>query len=145
MGLYNFVYDKNIKSANILDKFVPLGAMWGMDPDVDTNFTTVEVQNKKLTQTWINDNAPYYSRETLGWGGRLSGPNDGAVALQGVVDVTNNGVTKKDTLARLPMTSCMSCHAPSQQQFSSFFCRRQIREPLSLITTLLNFYDIIEI
>lgn len=115
-----FVYDKNIKSNNILDKFVPLGAMWGMDPEVDSDFATVEVQNQKLTQTWINDNAPYYSRETLGWGGRLSGPNDGAVALQGVVDVTNKGVTKTDTLARLPMTSCMSCHSPSQQQISSF-------------------------
>ncbi|NIF04161.1 hypothetical protein F3J23_01805 [Chryseobacterium sp. Tr-659] len=116
-----FVYDKNIKSNNVLDKFVPLGAIWGNDPDVVTDFTSVEVQNPKLKQTWINNNAPYYSRETLGWGGRLSGPNDGAVALQTSVVVKDKN--KKDSVvqyARLPMTSCMSCHLPSQQRFSSF-------------------------
>lgn len=116
------VYDKNIKSNNILDKFVPLGAMWGMDPDVDSDFTSLEVQNQKLKQTWVNNNAPYYSRETLGWGGRLSGPNDGAVVLKGKVAFTNKGTNKTDTVeyARLPVTSCMSCHLPAQQKFSSF-------------------------
>ena len=53
---------------------MPLGATWGNDPDVDSS-------NKKappLKETWINPAAPKYSTETLGWGGRLSGPNDGA-------------------------------------------------------------------
>ncbi|MEN4759170.1 hypothetical protein ABEG63_02425 [Chryseobacterium sp. C39-AII1] len=116
------VYDKDVKSNNILDKFVPLGAMWGLDPDVSTDFASVEKQNVKLKQTWVNNNAPYYSRETLGWGGRLSGPNDGSVMLNGKVVIVNKEKKSRTviTYPRLPMTSCMSCHLPSQQKFSSF-------------------------
>lgn len=107
------VYDKSIKSKNILDKFVPLGGMWGNDPNVNTAVGEVFYeQNPLLQETWINNSAPYYSRETLGWGGRLSGPNDGAVALNGVVD--------GKTYERLQVTSCMSCHLPAQQEFASF-------------------------
>lgn len=107
------VYDKSVKSKNILDKFVPLGGMWGNDPEVNTAVSEVYYdQNPLLQETWINNSAPYYSRETLGWGGRLSGPNDGAVALNGIV----NGKTYE----RLQMTSCMSCHLPAQQKFASF-------------------------
>ncbi|OJX36693.1 MAG: hypothetical protein BGO87_12925 [Flavobacteriia bacterium 40-80] len=107
------VYDKSIKSKNILDKFIPLGGMWGNDPEVNTDISQVYYeQNPLLKETWINNSAPYYSRETLGWGGRLSGPNDGAIALDGIVD------GKK--YERLQMTSCMSCHLPAQQKFKSF-------------------------
>ncbi|WP_460552994.1 hypothetical protein [Ferruginibacter profundus] len=105
-----FVYDMNVKGS-LWDKMVPLGAMWGNDPDV---ISPIAPPYPKLAETVINPKAPEYSRETLGWGGRLSGPNDGAVAQQ-AVDI-NTG-KKYDKLA---LSSCMSCHLPSQYAFNSF-------------------------
>jgi hypothetical protein len=105
-----FVYDMDVKGG-IWEKLVPLGAMWGNDPDI---ISPLIPPYPKLNETAINPNAPVYSRETLGWGGRLSGPNDGAVA-QEAVDV-NTG--KK--YHNLALSSCMSCHIPSQYSFNSF-------------------------
>jgi len=105
-----FVYDMDVKGG-IWDKMVPLGAMWGNDPDI---ISPVIPPYPKLKETVINPNAPAYSKETLGWGGRLSGPNDGAVA-QTAVDI-NTG-KKYNNLA---LSSCMSCHIPSQYTFNSF-------------------------
>jgi hypothetical protein len=104
-----FVYDKDVKGS-FWDQMVPLGAMWGNDPDV---ISPVAPPYPPLKETVINPSAPAYSTETLGWGGRLSGPNDGAV-LQNITDV--NGTTYK-TLA---VSSCMSCHLPAQDSFVAF-------------------------
>ncbi|HVI44117.1 MAG TPA: hypothetical protein VM802_04590 [Chitinophaga sp.] len=101
-----FVYDKG-KPGNFWDKMVPLGAMWGNDPSV-TDTT------QPLAETVINQQAPEYSRETLGWGGRLSGPNDGAVT-----QLAYDYVTKKK-YTNLALSSCMSCHSPAQDTFKSF-------------------------
>lgn len=105
-----FVYDMNMPGAT-WDKMVPLGAMWGNDPDV---MSPIAPPYPKLYETVINPKAPEYSTETLGWGGRLSGPNDGAVA-QEAVDITTGKVYKN-----LPLSSCMSCHSPAQDTFKSF-------------------------
>lgn len=105
-----FVYDMNAKGT-FWDKMVPLGAMWGNDPDVKS---PIAPPYPKLYETVINPNAPSYSTETLGWGGRLSGPNDGAVA-QEAVDI-NTGKKYKN----LPVSSCMSCHSPAQDSLKSF-------------------------
>ena len=61
----------------------------------------------EFKETLINPEAPAYSVETLGWGGRLSGPNDGAVAL-------NVTYPNGDKYERLAMSSCMSCHSAAQ-------------------------------
>lgn len=106
-----FVYDKDARGKTMWEKMVPLGAMWGNDPDVNS---PIAPPYPSLKETVINQVAPEYSRETLGWGGRLSGPNDGAVA-QEAYDI-NTG--KKYT--NLPLSSCMSCHLPAQDQFNSF-------------------------
>jgi hypothetical protein len=105
-----FVYDKDAPGS-AWDKLVPLGAMWGNDPAVISPITP---PYPKLYETIINPKAPAYSTETLGWGGRLSGPNDGAVA-QEVTDATTGKVYKN-----LALSSCMSCHLPAQDKFVSF-------------------------
>ncbi|WP_440133141.1 hypothetical protein [Chitinophaga sancti] len=105
-----FVYDKDI-SGSFWDKMVPLGAMWGDDPNVNS---PIAPPYPALKETVVNQKAPAYSRETLGWGGRLSGPNDGAVA-QLAYDIN----TKKP-YKNLPLSSCMSCHSPAQDTFKSF-------------------------
>ncbi len=106
-----FVYDMNATGTSYWDKMVPLGAMWGNDPDVKS---PQQPPYPKLYETVINPAAPKYSTETLGWGGRLSGPNDGAVA-NNVTDYTTHQV-----YPRLALSSCMSCHIPAQDTFKSF-------------------------
>lgn len=105
-----FVYDKDAKGTT-WDKMVPLGAMWGNDPEVNS---PIQPPYPKLYETVINPKAPFYSKETLGWGGRLSGPNDGAVALEAVDIVSGK---KYNNLA---LSSCMSCHSPAEDPISSF-------------------------
>lgn len=105
-----FVYDKDAQGST-WEKMVPLGAMWGNDPDINSPLTP---PYPKLSETVINPAAPAYSKETLGWGGRLSGPNDGAVT-QVAYDV-NTG----QKYTNLALSSCMSCHSPAQDTFKSF-------------------------
>lgn len=91
------VYDANAP-GDVWDKMVPLGVQWGNDPQAAK-------AGMPLTQNWINPKAPKYSTQTLGWGGRLSGPNDGAV----------NAITVgSQALPAQPNSSCMSCHSTSE-------------------------------
>jgi hypothetical protein len=96
------VYDANA-AGDAWDKMVPLGAMWGNDPDVNSEM----VPPPPLNETWINPQAPQYSTQTLGWGGRLSGPNDGA---------RNDIQVGTTVLKNAPDSSCMSCHSPAEWQ-----------------------------
>lgn len=98
------VFD-NSQTGDAWDQMVPLGAMWGNDP----NLTDV-TDPSQLKETVINPNAPPYSTETLGWGGRLSGPNDGGVNLG-----YQNG-----TISKIASSSCMSCHGPAEWAMNSF-------------------------
>jgi hypothetical protein len=90
------VYDGSAK-GDAWDKMVPLGAMWGNDPEAKPG--------NPLQENWINPAAPKYSTQTLGWGGRLSGPNDGA---------RNDIQVGTKVMKNAPDSSCMSCHSPSQ-------------------------------
>ncbi|MFY9556050.1 MAG: hypothetical protein WAV20_09020 [Blastocatellia bacterium] len=99
------VFDNSVQ-GDAWDQMIPLGAMWGNDPD--QNFA---VNPAQLSETVINPDAPAYSTETLGWGGRLSGPNDGAVAAPGYV----NGV-----ITTVAASSCMSCHGVAEWPMQSF-------------------------
>lgn len=104
------VYDKDAAGNDFWDKMVPLGAMWGNDPQINSAASP----NAPLTQNWINPNAPAYSKMTLGWGGRLSGPNDGALN-DAVIDDTVPAVAPN-----LPSSSCMSCHSVAEWPMNSF-------------------------
>jgi hypothetical protein len=105
------VYDKDAPGNSPWDKMVPLGAMWGNDPDINFELNP----NAALQESWINPAAPSYSKATLGWGGRLAGPNDGAVNGAAFMD---GGQIKK--VAMLPSSSCMSCHGVSEWEMASF-------------------------
>ena len=118
------------------EKMVPLGAMWGNDPDVTQ-------PGQPLKENWINPKAPVYSKETLGWGGRLSGPNDGSVQNPPYTICSGNGcnpnaLCENDTCQivnaggpNLAMSSCMSCHSTAQYAMASFL----LPTPLSQITS----------
>ena len=101
------VYDRATRpgSRGVWDQMVPLGAQWGNDPRVDSAANP----GAALFETWVNPNAPGYALETLGWGGRLSGPND-----HGVNDVSVAHEGKRRLLRRAANSSCLSCHGTSQ-------------------------------
>jgi len=101
------VYDRATRpgSRGIWDQMVPLGAQWGNDPRVDSAANP----RAPLQETWINPNAPLYATETLGWGGRLSGPND-----HGVNDISVLTQGRRSLVRRAPNSSCLSCHGSSQ-------------------------------
>src|SRR5260370_11047908 len=100
------VYDKH-QTGDGWDKMVPLGVMWGNDPDINS----AETPNTILQENVINPMAPLYAVETLGYGGRLSGPNDGAVSQGNVID---------GRLApRVRSSSCMGCHGTAEWPLKS--------------------------
>lgn len=102
------VYDKHAPGKTVWDKMVPLGAMWGNDPEANST----KNPKQPLKENVINMKAPVYSRQTLGWGDRLSGPNDGAVIP----------IAKADgkMYMNLKGSACMSCHLTAQDAFASF-------------------------
>lgn len=122
------VYDKDAPGTTNWEKMVPLGAMWGNDPDVNSPMYCSYVPPPlepiiyecptKLSETWINPAAPYYAKETLGWGGRLSGPNDGAVDIDAYVLQADGSSKPYD--GRYAMSSCMGCHGSAEYQSGSF-------------------------
>lgn len=77
--------------------------MWGNDPGVNSAL----IPPPPLNENWINPKAPKYSTQTLGWGRRLSGPNDGA---------TNDIQVGTVVMKNAPDSSCMSCHSPAEWQ-----------------------------
>ena len=102
-----FVYDKDAPPGphGAWDRMVALGAQWGNDPAVNSALHP----GAALRETWINPKAPPYALETLGWGGRLSGPND-----HGVNDISVAAGGTRRLLRNAPNSSCLSCHGSSQ-------------------------------
>ena len=89
-----FVYNGQLKRTNKFMNLVPVGLIWGNDPENRMNKTNPfpplkTMPNKLLTQTVIFD-TPELPPQHLGWNGRLNGPAD------------------------LNTTSCMSCHIAAQ-------------------------------
>jgi hypothetical protein len=89
-----FVYDYTKSGKNWVDKLVPLGIMWGDDPDVLSNLNKNSQFNPDLKQSIINKSYvgadgtvnKHYTTH-LGMAGRMNGPVDN------------------------PISSCVSCHA----------------------------------
>jgi hypothetical protein len=96
------VYDR-AAPGDAWDKMVPLGATWGNDPAVDSAANP----RAELQETWINPAAPKYATKTLGWGGRLAGPNDGS---------RNDIQVGKKSMDAKPNSSCLSCHGTAEWQ-----------------------------
>jgi len=129
--------DKSTPAGDAWKRMVPLGAMWGNDPQATQ-------AGDPLLENWINPAAPVYATETLGWGGRLSGPNDGAQQNPPYYTCTGAGCDPKAPCKdpatcelvdvggpNLAMSSCMSCHGVSQYAMASFL----LPTPLAKIST----------
>jgi hypothetical protein len=89
-----FVYNGQLNKPNKFMNLVPVGLMWGNDPENRVNTTnpfppTQTIVNKDLKETVIFE-SPQLPPQHLGWNGRLNGPAD------------------------LNTTSCMSCHNAAQ-------------------------------
>ncbi|MGZ8184277.1 MAG: hypothetical protein ACXWT1_20220 [Methylobacter sp.] len=113
------VYDKDAPGKDAWDKMVPLGAMWGNDPKVNS----AQHPEQPLQESYIYPSAPAYFTVTLGYGGRMSGPFD--IAVKTNVDADGKIV------AKLPSSSCLSCHGttsfhPGSYQALTFFYPAQM-------------------
>ena len=106
-----YVYDKDATGETAWDKLVPLGAMWGNDPQFARDPNGLPA-GETLQETWINPDAPAYSRSSLGWGGRLSGPID-------VSERHNVLLTDGTRVPVMKASSCLSCHGTAQFPFVS--------------------------
>jgi hypothetical protein len=101
------VYDKDRRPgrSGVWDQLVPLGAQWGNDPQMNS----AVYPGVPLLESWINPDAPLFATETLGWGGRLSGPNDHARN-----DISFVADGKRQLNVGAANSSCLSCHGASQ-------------------------------
>jgi hypothetical protein len=90
-----FIYNGKLNNPNKFLNLVPIGLMWGNDPENKTNVTSgaypvlKTTVNPDLKETVIFD-SPELPPQHLGWNSRLNGPAD------------------------LNTTSCMSCHLTAQ-------------------------------
>lgn len=89
-----FCYNGKLNNANKFMNLVPVGLMWGNDPDNKVNATNPfppikTLVNKNLKETVIFESANLPAQH-LGWNGRLNGPAD------------------------LNTVSCLSCHNAAQ-------------------------------
>lgn len=122
-----FVYDKDApKGTGAWDQLVPLGAVWGNDPQFD-HYSEGHPPGMALTQFWHNPKAPAYTEATLGWGGRMSGPIDiaqrhGVILVEGVqrgqlktdADCDSPNVKHTDVSGGFDASACLSCHGTAQ-------------------------------
>ncbi len=100
-----FQYNGALEKPNRWENLVPVGLMWGNDPENrinDSNPQPVSTRiNPELKETVINPDSNELPPTHLGWNGRLNGPVDN------------------------PMSSCLSCHmtasAPAASPISPLF------------------------
>lgn len=90
----NFQYNGKMNKANKWENLVPVGIMWGQDPENNTNQSNPQpkttIINTKLLETIINPDSTELPPTHLGWNGRLNGPVDN------------------------PQSSCYSCHSTAE-------------------------------
>lgn len=90
----NFQYNGKMNKANKWENLVPVGIMWGQDPENNTNQSNPKpkttIINTKLLETIINPDTTELPPTHLGWNGRLNGPVDN------------------------PQSSCYSCHSTAE-------------------------------
>ncbi|MCB9047094.1 MAG: hypothetical protein H6550_13250 [Chitinophagales bacterium] len=92
--LGNFMYNGELNKPDPWDNLIPVGIMWGDDPENNTNASnpkpTKTIINPDLKETIINPDANELPPTHLGWNSRLNGPVDN------------------------PMSSCFSCHSTAE-------------------------------
>jgi hypothetical protein len=91
-----FQYNGSTNHANKWENLIPVGLMWGQDPENSMGPQNRKgpypntIINTKLKETIINPDTKELPATHLGWNGRLNGPVDN------------------------PMSSCYSCHATAE-------------------------------
>lgn len=120
-----FTYDAKQPGVNAWKRTIPVGAMWGNDPQLAKSKTVTTYQ--QLKQTWVNE---YWTKDkngkpiqnfvtdSLGWGDRLAAPLDLSVRNK-VIFVRSDS---KDALedegivatTKFKASSCISCHSTGQ-------------------------------
>lgn len=92
--LGNYMYNGEMNKPDKWDNLVPVGIMWGDDPENNTNASnpkpTETIINPDLKETIINPDTDELPPTHLGWNSRLNGPVDN------------------------PMSSCFSCHSTAE-------------------------------
>lgn len=112
-----FAYDTHSHGATVWERTVPVGAMWGNDPQL-AKFPDGLGPNGELQETWVAPNLPSFIADGLGWGGRLAGPLDLGIR-HNVVTVSGQRYAGQDpkTADFLRSSSCVSCHSAAQYPF----------------------------
>ena len=108
------VYDATAKGDKPWDRFVPVGVMWGNDPQYAGDPGGLP-RGEQLTETWLNPNRPQFTEDTLGWGGRLAGPMDVATRHE-VITTDGKRYSARD---RVRVSSCLSCHGSAEFPFTT--------------------------
>ncbi len=103
-----YIYDKDAAGETTWDKLTPLGAMWGLDPELARE---PDGGTGKLLESWVSPDAPAYATATLGWGGRLSGPMD----LAERENILFTDGTREPNMTDI--SACLSCHSTGQTPF----------------------------
>lgn len=92
--LGNYQYNGKLNKADKWKNLIPVGLMWGDDPENNTNASnptpTKTIINPSLKETIINPDSNELPATHLGWNSRLNGPVDN------------------------PMSSCFSCHSTAE-------------------------------
>lgn len=112
-----FAYDARSGGATVWDRAIPVGAMWGNDPQL-AKFPDGLGPKGELRETWVSDKIPAFVSDGLGWGGRLAGPLDLGLR-HNVVTVSGRRYRDANTKERagLGVSSCVSCHSSAQYPF----------------------------
>ncbi len=109
-----FVYDEDAEGRSAWDRFVPVGLQWGNDPALTSDPSGLP-PGARLQETWINPDAPPFTHDSLGWGGRLAGPMDVATR-HNVVTVSGKHYRGDE---KLHASSCQSCHSAAEYPFTA--------------------------
>lgn len=83
-----FVYNGILEGKTVWDKMVPVGLMWGNDPEITEEM--MAAKEAVIKETWLNPDLDFLPGKG-GYAGRMNGPVDN------------------------PASSCLSCHATAQQ------------------------------
>ena len=109
-----YSYDRSVAGNSVWRKMVPVGLMWGNDPNAPP-----------IVESWINPAAPAYAKAHLGVGGRLNGPVDNPVSACMSCHSTAQAPSLADMRPPddgpcLPQRSNWFCNLPGTQPFGRF-------------------------
>ncbi|KAI8301874.1 hypothetical protein K4K61_008424 [Colletotrichum sp. SAR11_59] len=104
-----FMYYGDMKEANPWNRIIPVGIMWGNDPELTPQRAR---EGDKPKQSWINPVAEDIrkalggTRPSWGWLGRMNGPADNFIsACASCHSASEHGQTKKVSLLPSPKDS----------------------------------------